>query len=97
MAFDDAITYNPAPVADHAADIGARAAQLQVLKDDTENRTNTLVEFFAGHGATAYFDAQRQMLSGMQELIETVQAHGRTTTHVLDGAISTDNQIRGLF
>jgi uncharacterized protein YukE len=97
MAVNDAITYNPAPVADHAADIGSRAAQLQVLKDDTENRTNTLGEFFAGHGATAYFDAQRQMLSGMQELIETITAHGRTTTHVLDAAISTDNHISGLF
>jgi uncharacterized protein YukE len=97
MAFDDAITYNPGAVADFASDVGARAGQLQVIKDDTANRTNTLQEFFAGHGATAFFDAQAQMLSGLQGLIETVQRHGQTTTQVLDGAISTDNSMTGLF
>jgi uncharacterized protein YukE len=97
MSFDDAITYNPGAVADFASDVGSRAGQLQAIKDDTANRTNALAEFFSGHGATAYFDAQAQMLSGLQGLIETVHAHGQTTSHVLDGAISTDNHISGLF
>jgi uncharacterized protein YukE len=97
MAFDDAITYNPGAVADFASDVGARAGQLQAIKDDTANRTNALAEFFSGHGATAFFDAQAQMLSGLQGLIETVQRHGQTTTHVLDGAISTDIHMTGLF
>jgi hypothetical protein len=37
------------------------------------------------------------MLSGLQGLIDTVRQHGVTTGHVLDAAIGTDNQIRGLF
>ncbi len=93
----DSITYNPGPVADFASDVGARAGQLQMIKDDTANRTNTLTEFFAGHGATAYFEAQAQMLSGLQGLIETIQQHGRTTTHVLGNAVNTDSTIQGLF
>ena len=95
MAFDDAITYNPGAVADFATDVGSRAGQLQAIKDDTANRTNALQEFFAGHGATAFFDAQAQMLSGLQGLIETVQSAWADDAHVLDGAISTDSHIAG--
>jgi uncharacterized protein YukE len=93
----DSITYNPGAVGDFASDVGARAGQLQMLKDDTANRTNTLTEFFAGHGATAYFEAIAQMMSGFQGLIETIHQHSRTTTHVLGNAVNTDNTIRGLF
>ncbi|GAA4538021.1 WXG100 family type VII secretion target [Mycobacterium paraffinicum] len=91
------ITYNPGAVADFASDIGSRAGQLQGIYDDTSNRTNQLTEFFAGHGARQFFDAQAQMLSGLQGLIHTVSQHGTTTSHVLDNALATDQNIGNLF
>lgn len=91
------IAYNPSAVADFATDVGARAGQLEAIHSDTTNATNALQEFFAGHGAMGFFDAQYQMLSGLQGLVDTVRQHGVTTGHVLDGAISTDNHMRGLF
>jgi ESAT-6 family protein len=94
---DDMITYNPGAVADFATDVGSRAGQLHAIHEDVSNKTNALQEFFAGHGATGFFDAQMQMLSGLQGLIDTVRQHGSTTNHVLDAAISTDQQIAGLF
>ncbi len=93
----DPITYNPGAVADFASDVGSRAGQLHAIHSDTANKTNALQEFFAGHGATGFFDAQYQMLSGLQGLIDTVRQHGQTTSHVLDAAISTDQSIHGLF
>ncbi|ETW21723.1 MULTISPECIES: WXG100 family type VII secretion target [Mycobacterium] len=93
----DQITYNPAAVSDFATDVGSRAGQLHEIHEDTANKTNALQEFFAGHGAQGFFDAQAQMLSGLQGLIETVGQHGTTTSHVLDNAIGTDQAISGLF
>jgi uncharacterized protein YukE len=94
---DPLIAYNPSAVADFATDVGSRAGQLEALHGDTANLTNALQEFFAGHGASGFFDAQYQMLSGLQGLVDTVRQHGQTTGHVLDAAISTDNHMRGLF
>ena len=91
------ITYNPGAVADFASDVGARAGQLQAIYDDTANRTNALQEFFAGHGAAGFFEAQAQMLSGLQGLIDTVRQHGQTTSQVLAGAITPHQPIAGLF
>lgn len=91
------ITYNPGAVADFASDVASRAGQLHSIYEDTSNRTNALTEFFAGHGASGFFEAQAQMLSGLQGLIDTVRQHGQTTSHVLDGALSTDQAIHGLF
>ena len=93
----EGITYNPAAVQDFGTDVTARAGQLQAIKDDTANRTNVLTEFFAGHGATAYFEAQAQMLSGLQGLIETIHKHGATTLQVLGNAVHTDQSMTGLF
>jgi uncharacterized protein YukE len=91
------ITYNPAPVQDFATDTGNRAGQLHEIHSDVAQKTNALAEFFAGSGADGFFDAQHQMLSGLQGLIETVAQHGTTTGHVLGNAVSTDHQIKGLF
>ncbi|MEB4209354.1 WXG100 family type VII secretion target [Mycobacterium sp. 94-17] len=91
------ITYNPGAVADHATDIASRAGQLQSIYDDTANRTHALQEFFAGHGASGFFEAQAQMLSGLQGLVDTIRQHGATTSHVLHNALSTDQHISGLF
>lgn len=92
----DQITYNPGAVSDFASDVGSRAGQLHMIYEDTASKTNALQEFFAGHGAQGFFDAQAQMLSGLQGLIETVGQHGTTTGHVLDNAIGTDQAHRGL-
>jgi uncharacterized protein YukE len=94
---DPMITYNPAAVSDFATDVGSRASQLEAIHADTSHLTNALQEFFAGKGATGFFDAQNQMLSGLRGLIDTVHQHGQTTTQVLGDAISTDHHIRGLF
>ncbi|OBK50803.1 WXG100 family type VII secretion target [Mycobacterium sp. 1081908.1] len=91
------IAYNPGPVADFAADVGSRAGQLDAIHADVANKTNALQEFFAGVGAMGFFDAQYQMLSGLQGLIDTVRQHGQTTGHVLEAAIQTDRQIGHLF
>ncbi|EPQ79159.1 WXG100 family type VII secretion target [Mycobacterium marinum] len=93
----DQITYNPGAVSDFATDVGARAGQLHHIHADTAAKTNALQEFFAGHGAQGFFDAQAQMLSGLQGLIETVGQHGNTTGQVLHNAIGTDQAIAGLF
>jgi uncharacterized protein YukE len=93
----DPITYHPGVVGDFATDVGAKAGQLGAIHEDTSNATNALTEFFAGHGATGFFDAQHQMLSGLSGLIDTVAQHAHTTTHVLGGAMQTDQAIHGLF
>ncbi|MEO8814391.1 MAG: WXG100 family type VII secretion target [Mycobacterium sp.] len=94
---DDMITYNPGAIADHATDVVNRAGQLHEIHSDATQRTTALGEFFAGHGASGFFDAQQQMLSGLQGLIETVGQHGATTSHVLNGAMGTDQAIGSLF
>ncbi|MBS9533823.1 WXG100 family type VII secretion target [Mycobacterium sp. M1] len=93
----DMITYNPGTIADFASDVAGRAGQLHEIHDDVTQRTTALGEYFGGHGAQGFFDAQQQMLSGLRGLIETVSQHGHTTSAVLDGAIATDQAISGLF
>lgn len=93
----DFISYDPAVVSDFATDVGSRAGQLEALHCDTANLTNALQEFFAGQGAMGFFDAQHQMLSGLQGLVDTVRQHGTTTSHVLGNAIATDKASQGLF
>jgi ESAT-6 family protein len=93
----DQITYHPGAVSDFAQDVGNQAGQLHEIHADTQQRTNGLAEFFSGRGADGFFDAQAQMLQGLEGLIETVAQHGGTTSHVLDGAIATDTQIGSLF
>lgn len=92
----DQITYNPGAVSDFASDVGSRAGQLHMIYEDTASKTNAL-QSFRGPRRARVFDAQAQMLSGLQGLIETVGQHGTTTGHVLDNAIGTDQAIAGLF
>ncbi len=93
----DPIAYDHSVVADYASDTVSRAGQLEALHADTAKLTNALQEFFEGHGATGFFDAQFQMLSGLQGLVDTVRQHGMTTSHVLGNAISVDQQMPSLF
>lgn len=93
----DMITYNLAAVHGFGADVGTRAAQLMELHADIQRRTQALAEFFAGHGATGFFDAQQQCLHGFEGLAQTVSVHGNTVNKVADGAASTDASIATFF
>lgn len=91
------ITYNHGAVSDFASDVGTRAAQLMEIHDDIQQRTNAIADFFQGSAAGAFHDAQMQMLSGLQGLIETVQQHSSTISQVNEGAHLTDVQMGNLF
>lgn len=93
----DQITYNFGAVADFAGDTTNRAAQLMEIHGDISQRTNALAEFFSGAGATGFFEAQAQMLNGLEGLIQTVSNHGGVVNQVNDNAQSTDMQIANLF
>lgn len=93
----DQIVYNHAAVSGLSGDIGTQAAQLMEIHDDVLHITQSLAEFFQGHGATAFFDAQQQMLHGLQDMIQTVSLHGHTVSTVHENAINTDQQLGSLF
>lgn len=94
---DGQITYNPGSVAAVSSDMINQAGQLTELQSDVAQKTGALAEFFEGKGATAFFDAQHQMLSGFQELIDTMHQHGQTVSDVLHSAIATDSSLSHLF
>jgi len=93
----DHITYNHGGVADFAADVGARSAQLMTIHDDILHRTNAIADFFQGSAATSFHEAQLQMLKGLQGLVETMNHHGRTISSVNDSAHQTDVMMGNLF
>ena len=64
------ITYNYAAIDAFASDVGQRAAQLMEIRQDILERTQALADYFMGKGATAFFDAQQQMLHGLEGLIQ---------------------------
>lgn len=91
------ITYNEGLVSQFGTDVANAAGQLSEIHSDVAQKTGALSEFFAGQGATGFFDAQQQMLTGLDGLIQTVGQHGTTVGHVLGSAISTDHSMRNLF
>lgn len=93
----DHIVYNHGAVIGFAGEVGAQAAQLTEIHGDVLNLTQALGEFFQGHGATAFFDAQQQMLRGLEDLIQTVSRHAHTVHNVDEMAQATDAQIGGFF
>jgi uncharacterized protein YukE len=93
----DQITYNHAVVSGLTSDIASQAAQLMEIHDDVLHITQSLAEFFQGTGATAFFDAQQQMLHGLQDMIQTVSLHGHTVGNVHEAAINLDSQLPNLF
>lgn len=93
----DHIVYNHAAVSGLSGDIGNQAAQLMEIHDDVLHLTQALADFFQGHGATSFFDAQQQMLHGLEGLIQTVSLHGQTVTNVHNDAITADQQIGHFF
>ncbi|ORV53240.1 secretion protein [Mycolicibacter engbaekii] len=97
MSTSDGITYHPGAVSDHAHGVIGNASALDQIHADAHQLTQMLTEYFAGHGATGFFEAQAQMLSGLQGLIETIGHHGSTIGSVLDGAVQTDQTINHIF
>ncbi|MBY0443513.1 MAG: WXG100 family type VII secretion target [Mycobacteriaceae bacterium] len=93
----DHIVYNHAAVTGFASEVGAQAAQLTEIHGDVLNLTQSLADFFQGHGAMAFFDAQQQMLHGLEDLIQTVSLHGHTVNSVDESAMATDMQMGALF
>jgi WXG100 family type VII secretion target len=93
----DQITYNYGAVTGFASDVASRAAQLMEIHDDIQHRTQALADFFQGTGATAFFDAQQQMLHGLEGLIHTVSQHGRVVNDTAESAQATDQAISQAF
>jgi uncharacterized protein YukE len=93
----DHIVYNHGAVIGFAGEVGAQAAQLMEIHGDVLHLTQALAEFFQGHGATAFFDAQQQMLHGLEDLIQTVSRHAHTVHSVDEMAQATDAQLGNLF
>jgi WXG100 family type VII secretion target len=91
------ITYNYAAVGDFASDVGQRAAQLMEIHQDVLQRTNALADYFLGKGATAFFDAQQQMLHGLENLAQHVTQHHDVVLNTLASAQATDSQVQGFF
>jgi WXG100 family type VII secretion target len=91
------ITYNYAAIGAFAADVGQRAAQLMEIHQDVLQRTQALTDYFLGKGATAFFDAQQQMLHGLEGLIQTVSQHQHVVNNTAESANVTDIQIQNGF
>lgn len=93
----DQIVYNHGAVIGFAGEVGSQAAQLMEIQADVLHMTQALGDFFQGHGATAFFDAQQQMLHGLEDLIQTVSRHAHTVHNVDEMAQATDAQMGTLF
>ena len=91
------IVYNHGAVTGLAGDVAQQAAQLMDIHDDVQHLTQSLADFFLGHGATAFFDAQQQMLHGLSNLIQVVSHHSQTIGNVDENALHTDMQTQSFF
>jgi uncharacterized protein YukE len=93
----DSIIYNHAAVSGLSGDIASQASQLMEIHGDVLHLTQALADFFQGQGATSFFDAQQQMLHGLEDLIQTVTLHGHTVSNVHDAAMMTDAAAQKFF
>jgi len=91
------ISYNDGIVSGVSSDFTNQGGQLHEIQSDTTQKVGALQEYFAGHGATGFQDAAHQMLSGLQELAETITNHGRTVGDVHESAKATDRAMTKLF
>jgi WXG100 family type VII secretion target len=91
------ITYNYAAIGDFASDVGQRAAQLMEIHQDILQRTQALADYFMGKGATAFFDAQQQMLGGLENLAQHVSQQQQVVTNTAESAHATDMHIQQGF
>jgi uncharacterized protein YukE len=93
----DEITYNPGVIAGFKSDVMSTAAQLIEVHDEARQVMAQLDPFFAGQGATQYFESQSLLLQGFTEQAEAVQRHGAAVGQVLDSAIATDQSTASFF
>lgn len=91
------ITYNYAAIGAFAADVGQQASQLMEIHQDILQRTNALAEYFLGKGATAFFDAQQQMLHGLESLAQHVVQHHDVVHNAMDSAAVMDRNVQSFF
>ncbi|MCT7372137.1 WXG100 family type VII secretion target [Mycolicibacterium llatzerense] len=91
------VSYKDGVVQGVGSDMTNQGGQLHEIHQDTLQKTGALAEYFAGEGATGYFDAQHQMLAGLQGLAETVSTHGQTVHHIHNSAKETDRSMTRLF
>jgi WXG100 family type VII secretion target len=91
------ITYHYAAIGAFASDTGQRAAQLMEIHEDIRQRTQALADYFLGRGATAFFDAQQQMLSGLQNLAQHITEQQRVVNSTAESAHATDIHIQNGF
>jgi WXG100 family type VII secretion target len=91
------ITYNYGAIGAFSSDTGQRAAQLMEIHQDIQQRTQALADYFMGKGASAFFDAQQQMLSGLQNLAQHITEQQRVVNNTADSAHATDLQIQNGF
>jgi WXG100 family type VII secretion target len=91
------ITYNYGAIGAFAADVGQQAAQLMEIHQDILQRTNALGDYFLGKGATAFFDAQQQMLHGLESLAQHVVQHHDVVHNTMDSAAAMDQNVQSFF
>lgn len=91
------ITYNYAAIGAFASDVGQQAGQLMEIHQDILQRTQALADYFLGKGATAYFDAQQQMLHGLESLAQHITQHHDVVNNTMDSARATDASVQNFF
>jgi uncharacterized protein YukE len=70
---------------------------LMEIHDDIKSRTDQIGGFFQGQAHQAFYEAQIQMLKGLEGLIETVAQHGQTVHSVNNSAHATDASSTNFF
>jgi len=91
------ITYNYAAIGAFSSDTAQRAAHLMEIHQDILQRTQALADYFLGKGATAYFDAQRQMLDGLENLAHHITQHHQVVNGTMESAQVTDANVQSFF
>jgi WXG100 family type VII secretion target len=91
------ITYNYGVIDGMSEDTAQRAAHLMEIHQDILQRTQALGDYFLGKGATAYFDAQRQMLDGLENLAHHITQHHQVINNTMASAHATDASVQSFF
>jgi uncharacterized protein YukE len=91
------ITYHFGTIGTFSSDTAQRAAHLMEIHQDILQRTQALGDYFLGKGATAYFDAQRQMLDGLENLAHHITQHHQVVDRTMESALATDASVQSFF
>ena len=91
------ITYHYATIGGMSSDTAQRAAHLMEIHQDILQRTQALADYFLGKGATAYFDAQKQMLDGLENLAHHITQHHQVMDATMESAQVADASVQSFF